>query len=245
MRFLIFPVVFIAGALASVPVRDACSEDAVILANIQESDPIQIRHGVVGETIPCYAVSVTQAGTEVRGFILGTSLPSIQEFDRKRAQESRMPIPTPPAPVPEEKKPAVSHTAGPPFEAWSGVDTNGKRMHIAPGDARVTLVTFWAAQSRAARRLAQNLMTTESEFKPKGLRSFGLVEAVNVGRAKYYLDDMGLDYPQALDGQKLAAKYNADPMKGTTLVIDASNHIVAISSNPAEIRAAVASLLAP
>lgn len=245
MPVLIFPVVLVAGMLASVPVRDACSEEAVILANLQESDPIQVRHGVVGDTIPCYAVSVTQTGTEVRGFVLGTTLPSIQEFERIRAQESRAALPAPPPRAPEEKKSAASRPAGPPFEAWSGVDTNGKRVQIAPGDASVTLVTFWAAQSTAARRHAQDLLTTESEFRPKGLKLFGLVDAVDVGRANYYLDDMGLDYPQALDRQKLAAKYKADPMKGTTLVIDASNHIVAISSNPAEIRAAVASLLAP
>jgi hypothetical protein len=29
---------------------------------------------------------------------------------------------------------------------------------------------------------------------------------------------MGLSSPQALDTQRLAAKYNADPIKGTTLV---------------------------
>jgi hypothetical protein len=44
-------------------------------------------------------------------------------------------------------------------------------------------------------------------------------------------------------GERLAAKYNADPAKGTTLVVDASNNVVAISSNPAEIRAAVVRLL--
>ena len=54
---------------------------------------------------------------------------------------------------------------------------------------------------------------------------------------------MGLDYPQALDRQRTASKHNADPSKGTTLVIDGSNHIVATTSDPAEIRAAVAKLL--
>jgi hypothetical protein len=46
-----------------------------------------------------------------------------------------------------------------------------------------------------------------------------------------------------LDERRLASKYKADSNKGTTLVIDASNTIVAMSSNPAEIRAAVAKLL--
>jgi len=241
MRVLILPVAFIAGALASVPVRDGCSDDAAILATVQESDAIQVRHGVVGETIPCYAVSVTQAGKEVHGFILGSTLPVIQQFERTRAQESRASVPAPP---PEEKK-APLQPVGPPFEPWNGVDTNGKRMQISPGSAPVTLVTFWSAHSGAARRFVANLMKTESEFRVRGLKSFGLVEAPSAGRANYYLDDMGLDCPQALDRQGLAAKYNADTLKGTALVVDASNNVVAISSNPAEIRAAIARVLAP
>ena len=75
MRILILSVVFLASAAASVPIRDGCSEDSAVVADVQDSDPIQVRHGVLGETLPCYAVSVTQAGKELRGFILGSSLP--------------------------------------------------------------------------------------------------------------------------------------------------------------------------
>jgi hypothetical protein len=241
MRLLILPVVFIACAFASTPVRDACSEDGSVLANIQAGDPIQVRHAVVGEAIPCYSVMVTQAGQEVQGYVLGSALPEIQEFERKRALESRVAVPAP-EPAPGLKKPPLP-SIGPPFAVWNGVDIKGRRLQIAPSDSKVTLVTFWSAQSGAARRLAENLMKTESEFRPKGLRSFGVIEAPSAGRANYYLEDMGLDYPQIIDRQGLAAKYNADPIKGTTLVVDASNNVVAISSNPTEIRAAVARLL--
>lgn len=245
MRILILPVVLAASALASIPVHDACSEDAPVVANIQESDAIQIRHGVLGESIPCYAVSVAHAGTEIQGFILGNTLPVVQEFERKRARESRIPIPEAPPPAPGEKKASAPRPTGPAFEPWSGVTTSGRRMQIAPGAAKVTLVVFWAAQSGVARNYAEKMMKTAAEFRPKGLQSFGIVEAPSLQRVNYYMDDMSLDYPQALDRQRLAAKYNADPLKGTTLVLDESNHIVAASSNPLEIRAAVLSLLAP
>jgi hypothetical protein len=244
MRILILPIVFLAGAWASVPVRDACGEDATVVANVQESDAIHVHHGVVGETIPCYAVSVTQGGTEVHGFILGSTLPVIQEFERLRSLESRVAIP-PPAPPPtlgEKKAAAPLAPAGPPFEQWSGVALNGRKVQIAPGRAPVTLVTFWAPESGTARKFVEHLMRTESEFGAKGLQSYGLVEASAV-RARYFLDDMGLIAPQSLDRQGLAAKYNADVKKGTTLVLDASNNVVAISSNPAEIRDAVSRLL--
>jgi hypothetical protein len=222
--------------------RDSCSEDSEILANVQPGELIQIRHAVNGEATPCYSVVVTQAGREVQGFVLGSSLPAIQEFERTRALESRVIIPAPPESAAKAEKKAPP-PVGPPFEPWSGVDTNGKRMQIVPGKAKATLVVFWNAGSRPAERLVHEVMKTESEFGPKGLRAFGLVGAASAGRANYYLDDMGLDYPQALDQQRLAMKYNADPAKGTTLVVDSSNNVVTISSNPAEIRAAVARLL--
>jgi hypothetical protein len=247
MRLLVLPIVFIAGASASVPIREACSEDASVVANIQDDAPIQIRHGVVGEAIPCYAVSVVQSGSEVRGFILGTTLPVIQEFERKRSLESRVPIPAPPPsppPAPGEKKPAAPLApVGPSFEPWSGVDIRGKRFQVAHGGSKVTLVTFWSVESGAARRYVDNLRKTESEFRPRGLSSFGFMQAGSVQRANFYMDDMGLEAPQALDRQGLAAKYSADTRKGTTLVLDASNQVIAISSNLTEIRAAVARLL--
>ena len=86
-------------------------------------------------------------------------------------------------------------------------------------------------------------MATEAEFRAKGVKVYGMAQAMSLSKLDFYMDDMGLDYPVALDRQNLAAKYKADASKGTTLVIDAANNIVAISSNPAEIRAAVTKLL--
>ena len=245
MRILILSVVFLANAAASAPIRDGCTEESAVVADVQDSDPIQVHHGILGETLPCYAVSVTQAGKELRGFIIGSSLPAIQEFERTRALESRMSIlASPPVPgEPKEKKIVPTPPIGPPFESWSGVDVDGGRVQIKPEDRKVTLVTFWAGGSRSAERLAQSVMKTESDFKRNGVQAFGLMEEASLGRAKYYLDDMGLDYPQSLDRDRLAAKYHADPIKGATLIIDSSSHIVAICSDPAEIRAAVAKLL--
>ena len=242
MRILIPALVLTFAANASVPVRDACSEEASVVANIQENDAIQIRHAVAGESLPCYAVSVMQASGEVRGYILSATLPAIQEFERTRALESRVPLPA--APAPEEKRAAAPMTpVGPAFEPWSGPDTKGRRMQIDPSASKVTLVTFWAIESGAARRYVGNLMKIESEFRPRGLKSFGFMQINSQDRANYYLEDLGLDFPQAYDRQKLGSKYNVDTSKGTTLVVDASNRVVAITSNPVEIRAAVARLL--
>jgi hypothetical protein len=118
-------------------------------------------------------------------------------------------------------------------------------MEISPGAAKATLVVFWAGGSKPAERLAKNVMKTEAEFGRKTLKAFGFIEVPDLARAGYYLDDMGLDYPQALGRPNLATKYHANSTKGTILVVDASSRIVATSSDPQEIRAVVAKLLSP
>jgi hypothetical protein len=185
-----------------------------------------------------------QASGEVRGYIVGNTLPVIQDFERRRALESRVPMPAPPTPAPGEKiAPVPLPAVGPSFQPWSGADTKGRRMQIDPGAAKVTLVTFWAIESGAARRYVEKLMRIESEFRPRGLKSFGFMQVASRERADYYLEDLSLDFPQAYDREKLGPKYKVDAIKGTTLVVDASRNVVAVSSNPAEIRAAVARLL--
>ncbi len=199
---------------------------------------------MVGEAVPCYAVSVIQSGNQVQGFVLGDTLPAIQEFERRRALESRVPVEVPlPSASAKAESEAKPHPTGPPFEPWSGSAINGRRVQIAPGSAKATLVTFWSVESAAARRYAETLSKTGASLIGKGVRSIGFLETPSLVRAKYYLDDMSLDYPQAIDSAHLAAKYGANAGRGTTLVLDESNHIIATSSDPAVIRAAVMSLL--
>lgn len=232
---------FVADAAGGISLRDGCGADASAIAAIGESDAIRVEHGVLGESAPCYRVSLERNGNTVRGYVSDTALPAIVEFERRRALESRVSVPEP-APTPTAEKKA-SEPTGPPFEAWVGADITGRRLQIGAGNAKVTLLTFWSPQSAAARRSARNIMTTEAEFRAKGVKVYGMAQAMALSKLGYYMDDMGLDYPVALDRQGLAAKYGADANKGTTLVIDASNRIIASSSNPAEIRAAVARLL--
>ena len=185
------------------------------------------------------------SGAEVRGYILGNTLRAIVEFERHRAAESRVPIPEPPPPppgTPAAKKPGEPRPTGPPFEPWSGTDIKGRQMQINGDTSKVTLITFWSPKSGAGRRSAENLVKTGDEFRSKGVRAVGMVPSMSAAQLGSYLDDMGLDYPLAFD-RGLAAKYGADSSKGTTLVIDSSNHIIASSSDPKEIRATVVKLL--
>jgi len=242
MRALVLCVALAVGAGAAVTVRDGCGEDASVVAKVEGRDHVRVLHSVVGETSPCYAVILRHDGTDLNGYILGVTLPAIQEFERNRASAPAISAAPPVEPATAIIAPVLP-SIGAPFEAWRGFDISGKRMEIAPASARATLVIFWAGGIKSSERLAKDVMKTESEFRAKGLKAFGFIEAPGIGRAEYYLDDMGLDYPQALNRQNMAAKYKANPIRGTILVIDSSSRIVASSSDPKEIRAAVAKLL--
>jgi len=238
---LLLLAALVADPAADVKIRDGCGEDASAIAVIRESDAIRVEHGVTGESAPCYTVSLERNGDTMRGYVSDGKLPAIVEFERKRALEFHVAMPEPPPAAPTANK--ASELTGPPFAAWVGADIHGRRLQIGAGDAKVTLLTFWSPPSATARRTARSIMATEAEFRSRGVKVYGMARAMSRAKLDYYMDDMGLDYPVALDSQGLAAKYGADANKGTTLVIDASNHIIASSSNPAEIRAAVATLL--
>jgi len=241
MRLAILAIISASAAVASVAIHDGCTEDSAIVAKASENDPMTVLHGVNGESLPCYAVSMTQSGKEIRGYVIDSKAPVIEEFVRVHALESRVQIPLPPAPAAPEPGQRKALT-GPPFEPWSGVDMDGKRLKVDGSNAKVTLVLLWSSESAAGRRAATALMRTESQFRSKGLKAYGLVQAPSMESISYRLDDMGLDYPQAWDRQGAAAKYHANA-GGTTLVIDSTNHIVLSSSDATQIRAAVQDVL--
>jgi hypothetical protein len=241
MRFVILAVVSASAGMAQVAIRDGCSEDSAIVATAAENEPMTVLHGVNGGSLACYAVSMMRSEKEIHGYLLDSKAPVVQEFVRKHVLESRVEMPQAP---PTLASGAAQHetATGPPFEPWSGVGINGQKLKIDGSGAKVTLVILWSAESAAGRRAAQEMMTTESQFRSQGLKVYGLVQAASTASLLYRLDDMGLDYPQAMDRQGMAAKYQSDG-KGTALVIDSTNHIVLNSSNAAEVRAAIRAVL--
>jgi hypothetical protein len=246
---------FLLTALAAdgstgVPVRDGCSEDAATVANVQPSDQIVVQHGMAGEALPCYAVSVTSSGAEVRGYVLGNSLPAVQEFERRRALESRIAIPAAPPPAakgpvdktisPEEAGPL----AGRQFPEWSGVDWNGKPVAIR-ADAKLTIVGFMNPRSKAARLQIVGMSYLMTRFGRQGVRSVGLISGASLFDTKTYMEDLEVSFPLAADRLALAKEFGADTSKGTLLVLDPSRKVIASSTDAKKIQDILAKLLAP
>jgi hypothetical protein len=235
---------FAFDAQAEIPVREGCSENDSVVASVQSSDPLIVHHGVSGEAQPCYAVSVPRVAGELRGYVLGTSLPAIQEFERRRALEARIPLTAPP-PVSKPKVDLgdLGPLAGRQFEPWSGIDWNGRPIEIRPGTAKVTLVTFWKPLSRAARNHVQEIEYVRQKFNQPDLKAIGFIEAASIASTKYYTEDMSVYFSQTLDHTGIASRFGVDSAKGTTLVLDESGKVFASSSDPKQIRTIVTTLL--
>jgi hypothetical protein len=238
-----------------VPVRDGCGEDAATVATLDSTDPVTIHYGLRGEVVPCYAVSLVRGGTELHGYVLGSTLPAVEEFERRLAAESRIPAPAP-QPGPEASKPDgirggihedrtiedPGPLAGLQFPSWTGVDMRSRPVAI-PGRGKVTLVVFWRPQSLAARVHAVRIQSLTSKFYDQGLQSVGLIVGASMAATKSSMEDLTLNFPLALDRSSLAREFNVDASHGTTLVLDASGKIVASSSDPRKIQAVVSKLL--
>jgi hypothetical protein len=230
-----------------VPVRDGCGEDAATVATLDSTDPVTIHYGLRGEVVPCYAVSLLRGGTELRGYVLGSTLPAVEEFERRLAIESRIPAPAPqPGPIADKQVDRTTENSGPlagrQFPSWTGVDMRGRPVAI-PGRGKVTLVVFWRPQSLAARVHAVRIQSLTSKFYDQGLQSVGLIVGASIADTKSSMEDLTLNFPLAVDRSSLAREFNVDASHGTTLVLDASGKVVASSSDPRKIQAVVSKLL--
>jgi hypothetical protein len=248
---LLLLTAFATDANTGVLVRDGCGEDAATVANVQPSEQIVVQHGVAGEALPCYAVSVTRSGTEVRGYVLGTSLPAVQEFERRLALESRIPLPAAP---PAGEKGAVDRTispedagpfAGRQFPDWTGVDWNGRPVAIRPSDAKFTLVGFMNPRSKAARLQIVGISFLMSRFASQGVKSVGLISGASLFDTKTLMEDLEVTFPLSSDRSALGKDFGADPSKGTILVLDGSRKIIASSTDTKKVQAILTKLLAP
>lgn len=66
----------------STPLRDGCSEDSDVLANLDAGAPVKIRYALAGESVPCYKVSVDAGGKTLEGFLPASAIAGLDEFEK-------------------------------------------------------------------------------------------------------------------------------------------------------------------
>ncbi len=66
----------------STPLRDGCSADSDVLANLDAGAPVKIRYALAGESVPCYKVAVETAGKTLEGFLPASAIAGLDEFEK-------------------------------------------------------------------------------------------------------------------------------------------------------------------
>ena len=89
---------------AGVPLREDCSNSSAVLANLAASASVEVRSSFAGYEKPCYAVTAIIDGKAVRGYVQGTGLAAVAEYQRQQTAFSASVInvlPPAAAPAPE------------------------------------------------------------------------------------------------------------------------------------------------
>ena len=66
------------------PLKSGCDDDAGVVATLPAGAQAEVRFALTGEATPCYKVRVTVNGRAMDGYLPGTALANLDEFDRKR-----------------------------------------------------------------------------------------------------------------------------------------------------------------
>ncbi len=250
---LVFALLQMASAAESL--RSGCSPDDDQLATVGPRDQVKVISAVAGWDAPCYKVTVSRPGQNLAGYVLGSTLPAIREFERQirnasvaaSEAEARLALvqdataPKTTAGEPENPKDPLVSTQ---FEDFSGRDMNGKPLSLSGLGGRVTLVTFWSPNNMSSQNDLMRVMPLYNQFRKSGLAAVGISTDPNPNHMSDALDDRTPNWPQMPDRSGLAARYHVSPGKGETIVLDASHRVVAVGPMGPEIEKAVRQLLA-
>jgi hypothetical protein len=241
------------AAPAGEPLRSGCSLDNGQIGTVNPSDRVKVLFSVAGWDAPCYKITVSNPGGDLTGYVLGSALPAISEFQRQREKASiaeaesqaRLALEQAAAPKtaaePEKPKdPSVSTQ----FKDFSGRDSHGRAFSLSGLRGRVTLVTFWSPTSPQSQTDLIRVTPLYNQFGKKGLAAVGISMDPRGNRIDDVLGDQAPRWPQVPDQGGLAAQYHVDPRAGKTFVLDASLRVVAAGPMGPEIEKAVRQLLA-
>jgi hypothetical protein len=240
------------GQQAGVPLIEDCSDSATVLATLPAGAPVEVRSAVAGYDRPCYAVTAVVSGKSVRGYVQGSNLDAVAEFERLRAAADAavvngMPLATP------EPAPAVAATASipvekihyPPFANFSALDMKGKSVSVRSMKGKVNLICFWAPRNQNSSRELLTVTRLYGEFKKLGVDALAVSLSSDRPLLKDALDDFQIGFRNVPNGYEIAAKYNIDyESLPRTYVLNEDFEVVASGLHDKALEALVKKLMA-
>jgi peroxiredoxin len=241
--------------VAAQSLRVGCEAGDRELVQLQPGDTVQVISALAGSEQTCYKVTLTRGGGKTVGYVLGHALPAVAAFAHAREKASAASfeeqdrwrhLSSTRTEAPENSRATAGLPPNMPrdFEDFSARDAAGIRTRLSDMGGRVVLVTFWSPGSPASVRQLVSLAPLFNQYKRSGLKAVGISADPNPSHVLEALDDVTLGWPQVPDRSGLAARYGVNAKTGTTLVLDAEHHIVAVGLSGPELEKKVRELLA-
>jgi AhpC/TSA family protein len=188
-----------------------------VLADLAASAQVEVRSSVAGYTKTCYAVTAMVGGKPVKGYVLGSGLPAIADFERERAAVAAASIievaPAPsaaPAAAPAPKAPAVEKPHYPPFANFSAVDSKGRAVSVRGMKGKINLVCFWSVNKAEASRELLLVRQLYGQYRKQGLDAMAVNFSGDSPQLRDTLDDFNLGFRSVVNGFDIAGKYGID-----------------------------------
>jgi peroxiredoxin len=200
---------------ASVPLTDDCGESASILAQLPVNAKVEVRSALAGYSTSCYAVTAVVDGKSVRGYVQGSGLEAVAEFEKERAVRDAALVGPPPAAAPAEpaaaaKVPAapVEKLHGPPFPVFSGTDMKHKPVSVRSLKGKIILVCFWAPNNAPSSRELLLVNRLFSQFQKQGVDALAVTLSGDNPQLRDTVDDYHLGFRNLPNGSDIAARLN-------------------------------------
>jgi hypothetical protein len=179
--------------------------------------PVEVRSSVAGNAKTCYAVTAMVDGKPVRGYVQGSSLAGVAEFERLRTADSAAVVNVAPRAAPE----AAPAVAAPPsipaerihypvFPDFSAVDMKGKPVSVHSMKGKVNLVCFWTPGNGNSSRELLLVAMLQNQFRKQGVDALAVSLAANGPKLQDTLEDFHLGFRNVPNGYDIAGRYNID-----------------------------------
>jgi len=154
----------------------------------------------------CYGVTVMVDGKPVMGYVQGTDLVAVAEFERRRAAAAVSSVNGQQA----AKSPSIAAQAPHyrPFQDFSAPDMKGRLASIHGLRGKVNLVCFWSPGHENASRELLVVNRLYGKFKTRGVDALAVSLPGDRAMLEDALDDFQLGFQNVPDRYDIAARHN-------------------------------------
>ena len=223
----------------------SCGDPSDAVAPLGPADEVNVHFSLSGYSELCYKVTAKLGGQSVDGYVLGSKLPAVKEFEREaRTHVPQLPAPTPAALAAKgvdpnaPKDPLRDNAPAVPmsFAGFRGTASNGQTVDLSRMRAQNIVLYFWSPMDRSSVKKAEPLDYYYSQYRQNG------VEIVGVASTKSNLQHAVMEneviWPQIVDGGQIAAQHHVEPDK-PYLILDANRNVIAAVKSANELEPAL------